>query len=181
MSSLPTIPDPPPARPPLPTLQEAPEQASESTTETVTSPRTIRFVSSLLFGLCAVIIGLAMWMTPSPKGIGTHAANFYLPPCGMYITTGYPCPTCGCTTAVAWLYHGHLWQAFYVQPFGAVFGLATLITAGLSLVGILTGRWIGPQPFTIQWHWRSLLMGATVVLLLGWGYKICMILAYPPR
>ncbi|MEI8196089.1 MAG: DUF2752 domain-containing protein, partial [Phycisphaerae bacterium] len=80
----------------------------------------VRLWSLLIFGIGGSMLGLGAWMTPSSHGLGTHAENLHLPPCGFYFTTGVPCPTCGCTTAVCWFAHGHVLQSLYVQPFGAL-------------------------------------------------------------
>ena len=98
-----------------------------------------------------------------------------MPPCGMYAMTGIPCPTCGCTTAVSYIAHGNLAMAFYTQPFGAIVGLLAILIGTLSLVGLVSGRWIGPSMFTLNWYWRSIFTASAVVLGAAWIYKILMI------
>ena len=152
-----------------------------ATVEPGTSRMVVRLWSLLILGIGGGMLGLGVWMTPSPHGLGTHAANLYLPPCGLYATTGIPCPTCGCTTAVTWLAHGHLLQAFYVQPFGAVVGIVALAAAMLGLLGVIAGRWYGPQLFTLQWYWQKLLVGTGTILGLAWIYKIVMVMVVGSR
>jgi hypothetical protein len=143
------------------------------------TPRQLRFQTRMwclfILWISGAIVGLGLIMTPSPKGIGTHVDNFSrfgLMPCGMYATTGVPCPTCGCTNAVTWFVHGHPLKDAITQPFGALFGLVAVVMLVLSLVGLVTGRWYGPQPFTVAWYWRGLLLFGLTTLVGGWMYKI---------
>jgi hypothetical protein len=90
----------------------------------------------LLVG-CVLLLAAGLYVKPDPRGHSTHEQLGFAP-CGFYLMTGYPCPTCGATTAFAWMVQGHPWTAVKVQPFG---GLAALITAALlamSFVGIVT-------------------------------------------
>ena len=100
--------------------------------------------------------------------MGTHM-QMGLPACGFKEVTGYPCATCGCTTAFAHAANGSLLDALIVQPFGAVLAvgvaMVTLITgwsavSGMSLAPL--GRVAGSKAFNMSW------IG---LLLLAWGYK----------
>ena len=68
-------------------------------------------------------------------------------------------------------------MAFYTQPFGATVGLLALAAVALGIAGVLTGRWIGPKPFTLQWHLPKILWGTGLWLGLAWVYKIYMVLS----
>ncbi len=154
----------------------------------------VRVWSGFIFAVSLFILGIGAWMKPSPKGLGTHSENLGLPPCGFYQRTGIPCPTCGCTTAVTHVAHGiselmitgdvsrlpKEWGlAFYTQPFGAVFGFAALAGLLLGGFGLVTARWVGPQPIWIQWYWRSLVFAGSALLAFGWVYKIIITRGMP--
>jgi len=140
------------------------------------SPATIVRIWSLFTAtLCFGILGVGLYLNPSPDGFGKRQGLFGGPPCGWYQMTGYPCPTCGCTTAVSHFAHGHILTSFLTQPFGFTVALVALIAGCLSLVGIFTGKWIGPAMFTLQWYWRLWVFGGVGILVFGWVYKIMMV------
>jgi Na+-transporting NADH:ubiquinone oxidoreductase subunit NqrB len=115
------------------------------------------------------ILGLAAWLTPDARGYGTHE-QLGFGKCGMLVTTGLPCPTCGMTTAFAYTVRGRWVRAFLAQPAGFLAALATIactIGAGWALVA---GR-IPPIRLPIITPYR--LFWALLVLLLGaWAFKI---------
>ena len=57
-------------------------------------PSRVRLYAALLLAACATLLGLAAWLKPNPAGLGTHR-QLGFGRCGMLVTTGYPCPTCG--------------------------------------------------------------------------------------
>ncbi len=75
---------------------------------------------SILAVFCA-----AAWIHPDPSGVGSHT-QLHLPPCGFYEVFHKPCPSCGMTTAFAWIMHLHPVEAFHAQPAGVAVFLAAL-------------------------------------------------------
>lgn len=75
---------------------------------------------SILAVFCA-----AAWIHPDPSGLGSHT-QLHLPPCGFYEVFHKPCPSCGMTTAFAWMMHLHPVEAFHAQPAGAAVFLSAL-------------------------------------------------------
>jgi hypothetical protein len=134
----------------------------------------VRIWSAFILLICGAMLGIGMYMEPSATGFGTHSKSLGLPPCGFQKTTGMPCPTCGCTTAVTHLAHGHVIKAIETQPFGATVGIVAVILSGLSLVGLATGRWYGMTLTTISWHWRKSVLFFCILFFGGWAYKIYM-------
>ena len=97
----------------------------------------VRIWCAFVFAMCITMLGIGLWLSPNNNpvaggpaaGTGSHE-ELGLPPCGFLATTGYPCPTCGCTTAVSNFSHGHILRSFLTQPFG--FAVALLAAALLS-------------------------------------------------
>jgi len=151
---------------------DAVDHAVELTPVADVRPGSIRLRGVLIFIPCAVLVSLSAWLTPSKAGYGTHR-GLGLPPCAFLSQTGYPCPSCGMTTAFADMAHGRFVAAFMAQPFGAVLFVAVMVLGLVGLGELLTGRgiigYLRPGP------WWAV---ATVAgLLLGWGIKIACGLA----
>lgn len=86
-----------------------------------------------------IILGLARWLTPSPKLLGTHQ-QLGLPPCVFYVITGHLCPSCGATTSFSLLMHGQWITAFHAN-FLAPFWFAALALYGIaSMISFITQR-----------------------------------------
>lgn len=135
----------------------------------VVRPGVLRFWATLVLAAALAPLALAAWLRPDPRGYGTHR-QLGTGPCGMLIVTGYPCPTCGMTTAFAHTVRGQWLRAAWVQPAGFVMALgvaATAVGAGWIVVrGRLPHRWPA-------WVTPFRLYLALLVLLLGsWGFKI---------
>ncbi len=132
-----------------------------------------RIWCGLLLLTCGVILGIGLWLSADPHGVNTHV-QLGQPPCGFLEHTGYPCMTCGCTTAVTLFAHGHWGQALYTQPFGFVFGLINLAGVVLGAAGVLMGRWYGPSGLWLYFKWPWWLGGLVAAMLGGWIYKIAL-------
>lgn len=121
---------------------------------------------------CALPLVLAAMLTPSSEGMGTHT-QMGLPECGFVIATGYPCATCGCTTAFAHAADGSLLTSLATQPFGALLALALAMMTLIALWSAISGMKLAPlgqvfatKRFVLSW----------VVLLLGaWAYKALLV------
>ena len=105
----------------------------------------------------------------SARRMETHR-QLGLPPCSFIVMTGLPCPTCGMTTAFAWMMHGHPLSALIAQPLGAVLCLATI-------AGALLGAWMAATGRCVQVDWYrfspgGLMFGLAVAFFLAWGAKI---------
>ncbi len=138
-------------------------------------PLEVRIWSTFTFLVCFGMLGMGLYLTPSPDGFGKNHGLFGMPPCGFYLTTGLPCPTCGCTTAVSHFAHGHILTSLETQPFGFAVAVVALLAGCLSAFGAVTGRWIGPSMFMLQWYWQVWVYGGLGLLLGAWVYKITMV------
>ncbi len=88
----------------------------------------------------------------------------------MLTLVGYPCPTCGMTTAFAHTVRGELWSAFCAQPAGLGLALALVFAASVSLGVAVTGK-----VWAVNWYRVSptrVTLGVVLFLLSGWVYKL---------
>jgi len=95
-----------------------------------------RLKAFLAAAVCLTLLVAAKRLHPEPSGIGTHT-QLHLPACGFYERTGYPCPTCGVTTAFSLGAQGHLFQALKTQPLGAALALLCWLTLLLGISGMI--------------------------------------------
>jgi hypothetical protein len=126
----------------------------------------VRLRGLLVGGPCLVLLVLAVLLRPSASGVGTHE-QLGLGQCSFLARTGWPCPTCGMTTAFAHMARGRVWPALHAQPFGAVL---FLVVAAMGIIGaaeLATGkdllRYLHPGAW---WVW----VGVGGVLA-GWAAK----------
>lgn len=129
--------------------------------------RTRWIAAAVLLG-CAALLGAAGALRPDAAGLGTHTQLGFAA-CPWHARHGVACPSCGMTTAFSLAARGHLLQAAYTQPAGAIGALLTaggVWIAGYALVtGCPIGRWLRPL-------WRPRTVAAvTIVLLAAWAYK----------
>ncbi len=120
-----------------------------------------------------VLVVAAFLLEPDPRGYGTHAQLFGSE-CGLIQTLGVPCPSCGMTTAFAHAVRGHWLAAFDAQPAGLALCLATMVTTGVALSVLFSGKvwhlnWYRATPLRVGLVVAGLLLG-------GWAYKIARVL-----
>ena len=97
----------------------------------------MRFTGALV-GLSCVAVLLAAWHL-QPEGLPLGAeTQLSLPVCALQERTGYPCPTCGMTTAWAQAVRGNLLEAFRANMAAAVLALGSALGA-LAGLGIAVG------------------------------------------
>lgn len=103
--------------------------------------------SRLALGVVAlglvVVLGLAFWLEPDPRGFGTHT-QLGLPPCSFRVMTGMPCPGCGMTTAMSWAARGRMIRSAQANPAGAVLAPVCLAMVPWLVAVAVQGR---PAPF----------------------------------
>ncbi len=119
-------------------------------------------------GLLAVLATAAM-LRPDPSGLGTHT-HLHLPPCGFYLALGKPCPSCGMTTAFAWMMHGQPVRAFEAQPAG----VAVFLSA-LALWLYLPLAWVRRRPVAHLLDLRATLpvvMALNALILGVWVWRL---------
>ena len=133
------------------------------------NPLRARAIAALVFSGSVCLLAVAMWLEPARAGVGTHQ-QLGMPPCSLIMLAGYPCPTCGMTTAFAHTVRGNLWAAFSAQPAGLAVALATVLVASVSLGVLVSGKVWAINFYRVTPLWLTL----TIVLIIlgGWLYKL---------
>lgn len=110
----------------------------------------------------------AAWLKPDPSGMATHR-QLGIAPCGFLESNGYPCPSCGMTTAFAHAAHGALVASFIAQPAGCVLALICAMLAlvgGWSVWSGMDGAGLASRLFSRKAVWGGLL----ALGLVAWGW-----------
>jgi hypothetical protein len=93
----------------------------------------------------------------------------------MLITTGYPCPTCGMTTAFSHTVRGQWGRALWDQPAGFVLALGTMALTIVCVWAVVRGRWPRVNLWLLTPY--RLFLGLLVLLIGSWAFKIATGLA----
>ena len=126
-----------------------------------------RLIGVLLLGASASVLGVAGWLEPAERGVGTHR-QLGMQACGMLAATGVPCVGCGMTTATALAVRGRFVAAAWTQPAGL--GFAFLAATGLYLGGWMSLTAADPRP-ALRWlQTRRFAWWATAAVLLAWAW-----------
>ena len=127
-----------------------------------------RFFQGVLAVVLAGAVALGFYLVPDPSGTGTHC-RLGLLPCGMLVTTGKPCPTCGVTTSFVLAAHGRFGEALINQPFGLILFLLAVAGLLLSVTTVAAGRsW---YPLVTKWSVPAFIMALVILGLVSWVYK----------
>lgn len=138
-------------------------------TPATTERKTPRAVYFGVAGGCFAVLIAAAWLTPDPRGFGTHE-QLGLPACISNQFLGLPCPLCGMTTSFALMADARFGQAFATQPAGASLFIGTIIMAAGALVSGVAG-FVPPLVLRVA-TMRSMSMLAVALMLAAWAYKI---------
>jgi hypothetical protein len=106
---------------------------------------TDRLVMACAGSVLVALLATAAWLTPSPKGLGTHQ-QLGLPPCTVVAWYGIRCPSCGMTTSWAWLLRGQVLAALRANAGGTLLAAAAVVCGPWLLVSGLRGRWLFGRP-----------------------------------
>lgn len=139
--------------------------------------RAERIVLAAASAVAAAMLALALAIAPDPRGHSTHE-RLGLPPCGLLVVTGVPCPSCGMTTAFAHAARLEVLAAARAQPVGLLFALAT---AALAIAGpVAVAR--GTPLLTLAARRLPDRVGLQLIglILAGWAYKVAVTLYRSP-
>lgn len=136
----------------------------------VFTPFQLRLAAIVVILLCGGLLGIATWLSPDGRGYGTHEQLPWQGPCGFLLSTGYPCPTCGMTTAFAYTMDGDWWSAIKTQPGGWALAVGCGLAVLMSLWVLVTGRlpiwfilWVTPFRFFVTM--LTLILGSWALIL----------------
>ncbi|MEZ6031621.1 MAG: DUF2752 domain-containing protein [Planctomycetaceae bacterium] len=76
------------------------------------------------FGI-VVVFGIAGWLTPDPRGFGTHQ-QLGMPACSFQLITGIQCPHCGLTTSFSWFIRGQFEKSMRANPAGLILAIVSV-------------------------------------------------------
>lgn len=128
-----------------------------------------RLRGAVVAAVCTGFLVVAWTLSPDSIGYGTHR-QMGLPGCSLMVNTGWPCPSCGMTTAVSATVHGNLGAAIKAQPFGIVLALGAAVFAAAGLAEAVSGR--APRGiFRPRWWYLLIALGG---MLLGWAVKLAV-------
>lgn len=128
-----------------------------------------RLVAALLLLVCACILAAAFFVVPQPWPTEAES-QLGLPPCGFLERSGYPCPTCGMTTAFAYVVRGNLIKGFITQPAGTIGALLCIVVGGLAAFVIIAGKRVDKYVDFILFNTGWLLAIGVVIILFGWAW-----------
>jgi hypothetical protein len=131
-----------------------------------------RISAAIIAAACLALLIVASRLTPDPALTGTHT-QLGLQPCGLLVASGFPCPTCGMTTAFAAAAGARPLTALAAQPMGAVMALGTAVlfwgAVHVAVLGSNLGR-IGARLLRPSVVWAAAGLG-----VLAWVYTIARI------
>ena len=103
--------------------------------------RTQRRLTLLLGAGIVVVFGIAGWLTPDPRGFGTHQ-QLGMPPCTFRTLTGVNCPHCGLTTSFSWFVRGEFNNSMKANPAGLILASAGVAVLIWSMVVSIRGAFV---------------------------------------
>ena len=134
-------------------------------------PTRARLIAAAVLLGCLALLATAAYLVPDSAGLGTHQ-QLGMAPCSLVVLAGYPCPTCGMTTAFAHTVRGELLSAFRAHPAGFIMALATVATAAVSASVLLTGR-----VWRVNWYRippSRFALAVVLIMLAGWACKLAV-------
>lgn len=147
----------------------SPQAREPALSESAPQPRVVRLRGVAIAVPCWTVLVVAACLTPAKGGYGTHE-RMGLPPCSFVANTGLPCPTCGMTTAITAMVHGHVIVALKAHVFGVVLFVVAVVLAVVGTIEAVRGRDVLSHLRPgVWWVWTAL-----AGLLVGWGVKLAV-------
>jgi len=98
--------------------------------------------------------------------------------CGFKQRYGLPCPTCGMTTALLAFAQGKIFEAFYIQPAGALLCCVLVVIALLAFLIAVFGVYFRfLERFFSEVKVRYIILALIVIIAAGWAVTLARALA----
>jgi hypothetical protein len=124
--------------------------------------------AALALGALGVLV-VARLVTPDPSGFGTHE-QLGLPRCLFRALTALPCPSCGLTTAFAYMVRFDAVGATRAHALGAPLFLAAVAAVPVALVGAMRAWRFAPVMRALRVREAAIVVG--VALALAWAVRL---------
>ncbi len=93
--------------------------------------------------------------------------------CGFKQRYGLPCPTCGMTTATLAFAQGKIFEAFFIQPAGALLCCVLVVIALLALVIAVFGVYFRfLERFFREVKVKYIILALIVIIAAGWAVTL---------
>ena len=98
--------------------------------------------------------------------------------CGLKQRTGYPCPTCGMTTATIAFAQGKILEAFYIQPAAGLL-CSIMIVGGIfsTFIAVFGVYFHFLQRFFEEFKIKYMILALLIIIAAGWAVTLARALA----
>lgn len=104
-----------------------------------------RYLAALLGAVLLCPLVVAAFLRPDDCGHGTHQ-QLGLPPCTFEVLFGKPCPSCGSTTAFAYVVRGRFSEALRANVGGTLLAGLFAVAVPWLFGSAAIGRWLVLAP-----------------------------------
>jgi hypothetical protein len=129
----------------------------------------VRFTLLLIAAGLIAVFGLAIWLKPDARGMGTHR-QLGLPPCTFLLVTRLPCPSCGMTTSFSHLVRGQVVESLQANPIGTLLAAFCMVMVPYCVVCGLWGRRLFIRDYEV--FLSRVITVFLVLLFAGWGIRL---------
>ena len=130
-----------------------------------------RLVAGLIFLAVAGLFG-SLWLAAHYK------ITLWALGCGFKQRYGLPCPTCGMTTSVLAFAQGKIFEAFYIQPAGALLCCILAISGFSALIVAVFGVYFSfLKRFFARVKIKYIILALIIIIAVGWAVTLARALA----
>lgn len=127
-----------------------------------------RAAAGLVFVMVVGFFGLFALLAKGKIDIGR-----WLDPCGFKQRYELPCPTCGMTTSILAFVQGKIFEAFYIQPAGALLCCVLAVSGFLAFLASVFGVYPGfvKRLFT-EVKIKYIILALIIIVAAGWAVTL---------
>lgn len=102
----------------------------------------------------------------------------WIDPCGVKQRYGLTCPTCSMTTSAITFAKGKIFEAFYIQPAGALFCCVLAVIGFLALLIAVFGLYLNfISRFFSEVKVKYIILALLIIVCAGWAVTLARALA----